>query len=76
MELPEGFLDNRYWNGNGKGICIVAKEGAVKDWAAYIFADDGWSEEDLIVETIKLGTKLLEKEARAFFPNIKLRYRH
>ncbi|KKK47675.1 hypothetical protein LCGC14_3152760, partial [marine sediment metagenome] len=47
MEVPEGSLDNRYWNANGKGICIVAKEGAVQDWAAYIFADDGWSEEDL-----------------------------
>ena len=76
MELPEGFLDNRYWNGNGKGICIVAKEGAVGDWAAYIFADDGWSEENLIVETIKRGMKLLEREARAFFPLINKPYRH
>ncbi|KKN76873.1 hypothetical protein LCGC14_0365240 [marine sediment metagenome] len=65
----------RYWNTNGKGICIMASITEDIDWAVYIGADDGWSEEQLMKWTIDFGAELLEKDARHFFPDIKLPYR-
>lgn len=68
--------EGRYWNTNGKGIAIVASITEGIDWSAYIGADNGWSEEDCINGVVDYGAKLSEKDARYFFPNIKLPYRH
>ncbi len=69
-------MEFRYWNANGKGICIVASLTEEIDWAAYIGADDGESAEACIAWTQGYGAKLGETDARHFFPDIKLRYRH
>ncbi len=74
----------RYWNSNGHGIAIVAsisiwgkdKDGIERgDWAAYIGADNGQSEEACILSTKEEGAKLSESDARRFFPEINLPYR-
>ena len=68
-------IEGRYWNSNCKGITIVACITEKVDWAAYIGADDGWSEEACIEWTADYGAKLSESDARHFFPNIDLPYR-
>ena len=68
-------LEGRYWNANGKGITIIASITEDIDWAAYIGTDDGWEEEAGIRWTAKYGAKLSERDARHFFPDIKLPYR-
>ena len=68
-------IEGRYWNCNGKGIAIVASITNDIDWAAYIGADNGWSEEECCKWTADYGAKLSEQDARHFFPNIKLPYR-
>lgn len=68
-------LEARYWNVNGVGICIVAVVTKGIDWAAYIGADDGWSEEACIRWATEKGAKLSQQDAHHFFPNIKLPYR-
>lgn len=71
-----GVLDYNYWNANGIGICIVAKEGAVADWAAYIGADDGQHEEECVAWTVRLGCKLSRTQAHRWFPGLPIeRYR-
>ena len=62
----------RYWNANGKGICVMASVTVGVDWAAYIFADDGWCERDLMVATLERGAKLSEQDARHFFSSLDL----
>lgn len=71
METREG----RYWNTNGKGICIVAVITKDIDWAAYIGADNGWSESECIQWTANYGAKLSGEDAKYFFPEIELPYR-
>ena len=68
-------LEGRYWNTNGKGICIVAVITKGIDWAAYIGADNGYSEEKCMETTCAYGSKLSESDARHFFPKIELPYR-
>ena len=75
MDVPEGYIAHRYWNTGGRGICIAAFKGVV-DWAAYINADDGQSEEACLIVTIREGCKLFEKDAQALFPNVETSYRH
>ena len=58
--------EGRYWNSNGKGIAIVASITENIDWAAYIGADNGWSEEDCIAWTADYGTKLSREDAEHF----------
>ena len=65
----------RYWNTNSRGICIMASISEGIDWAAYIGADDGWSEEALMQWTLELGAKLSREDAEHFFPDIDLPYR-
>lgn len=69
-------IEGRYWNSNGKGIAIVASITEDIDWAAYIGADNGYSELDCLEWTRDFGAKLSEADARHFFPNIKLPYRY
>ena len=69
-------VEGRYWNSNGKGICIVASITEGIDWSAYIGADDGYSEEACIQWTVDMGVKLSRQDAKHFFPDIKLPYRN
>jgi len=68
------IIRGRYWNCDA-GIAVVASVTQDIDWAAYIGADNGCSEEDCIQFTSDYGAKLSEKDARYFFPDIKLPYR-
>jgi len=45
-------------------------------WAAYIAADNGYGTVDCLEWTAKSGAKLSESDARHFFPEIDLPYRH
>lgn len=67
--------EGRYWNTNGVGICIVAVVHEDVDWAAYIGADNGWSENECLVWAAERGAKLSAEDAKHFFPDIKLPYR-
>lgn len=69
-------LEGRYWNTGGYGICIMASITKGVDWAAYVGADNGWSEKECMTRVLERGAKLPEKDARYFFPEIKLPYRH
>ena len=68
-------LEARYWNTNGKGICIIAVITKGVDWAAYIGADNGYSEEGCLEWASRHGAKLSSKDAKHFFPEIELPYR-
>lgn len=69
------FYEGRYWNANGSGICIIAVVTAGVDWSAYVGSDNGWSENDCLRWTADYGVKLSAKDAKYFFPEIKLPYR-
>lgn len=66
-----------YWNTNGLGIVIVAREGHADDWAAYIGGIAGHhSEEEAIARACSDGAKLAPKQAARWFPQLpKERYR-
>jgi hypothetical protein len=67
------MIRHRYWNANGFAVAIVAKEGGVNDWAAYIGATEGVA--TLEHETVKFvlahGCKISQKIAEAIFPEFK-----
>ena len=65
----------RYWNADGRGICVVAVVTDDIDWAAYIGADNGQSETYCIKRTSLYGAKLRRNDAIHFFPFIELPYR-
>lgn len=65
-----GVLNHSYWNANGKGICILAVESGGADWAAYIGADNGWSEEECVRWTVRKGCKLSREQAHRWFPQL------
>ena len=74
------YLEGRFWNQGGKQLAIVAIVTALGnrgDWAAYIGTDapDSYMEEDTCIHVAAHGCKLSEKDARHFFPEIKLPYR-
>lgn len=71
-EVREG----RYGCPQGRGICIVASITHGIDWAAYIGADQGRREADCITWTDHFGAKLTETDARHYFPDITMPYRH
>ena len=70
-------LEGRFWNQDGKQIAIVALVTKNVDWAAYIGTDapNSWTEEGTLEHVAQYGCKLSEKDARHFFPAIKLPYR-
>jgi len=69
-------LNYSYWNANGKGICIVAVEGGIVDWAAYIGADDGQRTGECVEWTVRHGCKLSRTQAHRWFPELPIeRYR-
>jgi hypothetical protein len=63
-------LNYNYWNANGIGISIVAVEGGVADWAAYIGADDGKRTEECVKWTVRHGSKLSRDQAHRWFPDL------
>ena len=67
-------IKGRYWN-DGMGIAIVAVVTHDIDWAAYIGTDNGYSEANCINQVAEHGNKLSVKDAKHFFPDIKLPYR-
>ena len=69
-------LEGRYWNPENQNICVVASITKEIDWAAYIGACPGAGcEKDALSYVVDRGTKLSEKDARYFFPEINLSYR-
>ena len=74
------YLEGRFWNQGGKQLAIVAvitQIGNFGDWAAYIGTDapNSYKEIDTCIEVAKHGCKLSDKDAKHFFPEIKLSYR-
>ena len=74
----EAKLEARFWNCGGKQIAIVASITKEIDWAAYIGTDapNSYHEVDTCKYVAERGCKLSEKDARYFFPEIKLPYRN
>lgn len=75
------YLEGRFWNQDGKQLAIIAvvtQIGEWGDWAAYIGTDapNSYREQDTCICVAKYGCKLSEKDARHFFPEIKLPYRY
>ncbi len=70
------LIEGHYWNANYYAMAIVASITEGIDWAAYIGgADHTIPEGDAVQFVADRGCKLSEKDARHFFPNIKLPYR-
>jgi len=71
------FLEGRFWNQSGKQLAIIACVTKRVDWAAYIGTDapNSYRENDTCKEVARTGCKLSEKDARYFFPGIRLPYR-
>ena len=64
-------LSYSYWNSNGLGIVIVAREGYVDDWAAYIGGLAGYhTEEEAIARACSDGAKLSREQATRWFPQL------
>ena len=78
-------LEGRYWNPSDNdehnplslNICIVASITKEIDWSAYIGgAPRAHTEAEALKVVAEYGAKLSEKDARYFFPDIELPYRH
>lgn len=73
-------VEGPFWSVSGFQIAIVARVNAGRDWAAYIgsvcnFHGILWTEEATLADVASNGAKLLEADARHFFPDIKELYR-
>lgn len=70
-------IEGRYYNANGFAVAIIASITHEIDWAVYIGATLGDAKEAVTVQaTLKFGCKLFEKDAKHYFPEIELPYRH
>lgn len=70
------LIEARYYNANYYATAIVASITEGIDWAAYIGgADCSIPEREAVEFVAEQGSKLSEKDARYYFPNIKLPYR-
>ena len=70
--VGERVIGESYFNSNGVGIAIVAVEGGADDWAAYIGADVGMSEDACVRWTCRHGAKLGRDQAGRWFPQLPL----
>ena len=77
------ILEGRFWNCQGKQIAIVATityfpQVGRGDWSAYIGTDAPHSvtEQGTCEYTARYGSKLSDKDAKYYFPEITLPYRH
>ena len=59
------------WRALDKNVLVVAKEGAIGDWAAYIGAVPGNNHHDEYERVAALGSKLPESIANELFPSYK-----
>ena len=79
-ELKRGdrySIEGCYYNANGFAVAIVASITREIDWAAYIGASPGdVKEAETVQAVLKFGCKLSEKDAKHFFSEIELPYRH
>ena len=68
----EGVLDYTYFNADGVGVVILAREGVAADWGAYIGAIClPWAtEEQAIAYVAAHGTKLNKAMATRWFPHL------
>lgn len=70
-------IEGRYYNANYYATAIVAVITEGIDWAAYIGGAPVDAPEEVAVKFIAdKGYKLSEKDAKHYFPDIKLPYRH
>ena len=69
-------LEARFWNQGGLQIAIIASITKGIDWAAYIGGDHSWTEDETLKTVAEYGCKLSAEDAKYFFPNITLPYRH
>lgn len=79
-ELPDGrtILGTRYlYNGAGMmtPVLVIAVEGGVGDWAAYIAGFAAWDAPTMVYwdRLAAHGAKLPEDVARAWFPELELK---
>jgi len=65
-------LDYTYWNANGVGVVILAREGYADDWGAYIGAICAvrHTEEEAIAHVAAHGSKLSTEMATRWFPHL------
>ena len=75
------YYEGRFWNQGGKQLAIAAivnQVGEKGDWAAYIGTDAPASAtvDGTFNHVADYGCKLSESDARHFFPDIELPYRH
>lgn len=79
-ELKRGdrySIEGRYYNANGFAVAIIASITREVDWAAYIGAtNDDKREAETVQAVLEFGCKLSEKDAKHYFPEIELPYRH
>jgi hypothetical protein len=69
-------IEGRYYNTNGFAIAVVAVITEGIDWSAYIGATPSTFKEHETIESVaKYGAKLIEEDARFYFPDIELPYR-
>lgn len=68
----ERILDYTYWNSDGCGVVILAREGRVADWGAYIGALplSRHTEEQAIRHVAANGIKLSKEQAIRWFPHL------
>ena len=74
-EFAHDKYEGRYFNSNGYGCAVVASVGVEGAWSAYMGGCSPESEEEGLRSVADFGAKLSEKDARHFFPAIKLPYR-
>ena len=66
----------RYFNANGYATAIIASVTPGVDWAAYIGGCPPQSEDVGLAFVAEHGCKMSEDDARYFFPDFDLPYRH
>lgn len=69
-------LQGRFWNCGEHQTSIMASITKGVDWSAYIGADSLYTEQDSMKHALDYGCKLSESDARHFFSDIELPYRH
>ncbi len=66
----------RYFNSNWTAMIIIAAINEGRDWAVYASGVDHMMSEEIAAEWCSHhGCKMSEKDARYFFPDVKLPYR-
>lgn len=76
MSQEYKIIADKWWAANGAHVGVVAVEGAIGDWAAYIGIGAGESHQLEAHDIAARGGKLLKKHACLLFPYLNAkRYR-